>query len=83
MSWFCNSKIPGCDAWWHSKTEGVHSWIDYHISEAHGPPTHFITCSCAEFWWTDLQRIIADMERLSRNAEEVKRIKNNNIGAVS
>jgi hypothetical protein len=43
--WFCNSNIPGCDAWWRSKTEEVHSWIDYHIGEGHGPPTHFITLS--------------------------------------
>ena len=83
ISWFCNSNIPGCDAWWRSKTEEVHSWIDYHIGEGHGPPTHFITLSCAEFWWPDLRRIIVDMEKLSGDSEQVALIESNNIGAIS
>jgi hypothetical protein len=83
ISWFCNSNIPGCDAWWRSKTEEVHSWIDYHIGETHGPPTHFITLSCAEFWWPDLRRIVAHMERLNGNNEQADDIEKNKLGAIS
>ena len=32
----------------------------YHIEQKHGPPTLFITLSCAELWWPDLQRLLAD-----------------------
>ncbi|KAL3799034.1 hypothetical protein HJC23_005173 [Cyclotella cryptica] len=83
ISWFCTSNLPGCDAWWRSKTEEVHSWIDYHIGEGHGPPTHFITLSCAEFWWPDLRRLVADMETLNGNHEQAKKIKNNDFSAIA
>eukprot|EP00984_Skeletonema_dohrnii_P026370 scaffold15707_cov94-Skeletonema_dohrnii-CCMP3373.AAC.4 len=39
--------IRGCDSFW-GKTAELESWIDYHIGRGHGPPTHFITLSCAE-----------------------------------
>jgi hypothetical protein len=38
----------------------VHSWINHHIKMDHGPPTFFITLSCAEYWWHDIQRLICD-----------------------
>ena len=32
----------------------------YHIEQKRGPPTLFLTLSCAELWWPDLQRLLAD-----------------------
>ena len=83
ISWFCKTNIPGCDAWWRAKTEEVHSWIEFHIGEGHGPPTHFITLSCAEFWWSDLRRIVADMEYLSGNQDQAQKIEHNDFTAIS
>ena len=59
--------IRGCDSFWRGKTAELESWIDYHIGRGHGPPTHFITLSCAENWWPDLRRIMVDLERQAGN----------------
>ena len=32
------------------------------MSRQHGPPTHFITLTCAENWWQDLQEIYSSLE---------------------
>eukprot|EP00984_Skeletonema_dohrnii_P001097 scaffold341_cov89-Skeletonema_dohrnii-CCMP3373.AAC.2 len=62
--------IRGCDSFW-GKTE---SWIDYHIGRGHGPPTHFITLSCAENWWPDLRRVMVDLERQAGNHERAQKL---------
>ena len=45
----------------------LNSWINYHLEHKNGPPTLFITLSCAEYWWPDLKRLI------------LTRIKNKNL----
>ena len=37
----------------------------YHIEKGHGPPTLFITLSCAELWWPDLRKLLSDRLILS------------------
>lgn len=59
--------IRGCDSFWRAKTEELESWIDYHISRGHGPPTLFMTFSCAENWWPDLRRLMIQLEREANN----------------
>jgi hypothetical protein len=59
--------IRGSDSFWRGKTAELESWIDYHIGRGHGPPTHFTTLSCAENWWPDLRRLLADLERQAGN----------------
>lgn len=51
---FASQKIRGCDGWWRSKKHELDSWIAYHLDKGHGPPTLFMTFSCAEYWWKDL-----------------------------
>lgn len=63
---YFSQSIKGSDGFWRSKTTELQSWIDFHVSRQHGPPTHFITLTCAENWWPDLRGIMADLER---NAE--------------
>jgi hypothetical protein len=53
------------------------------VGEGHGPPTHFITLSCAEFWWPDLRWIVAAMERLGGNIEQAQKTENNDLSAIS
>ena len=36
----------------------VHSWINHLIEHGHGPPTFFMTLSCAEHQWKDIERLI-------------------------
>ena len=42
--------IKGGDNFWRSKTEDLKHWITHHIARGHGPPTFFVTLSCAENW---------------------------------
>ncbi len=53
------------DSYWQKKTSELESWIDFHISQGHGPPTHFVTLTCAENWWPDLKTLLAYDEDLT------------------
>jgi hypothetical protein len=55
---FAAGKIRGSDSFWRSKKNELESWLSYHLEAGHGPPTLFLTLSCAEFWWKDLQRLL-------------------------
>lgn len=74
--------IRGCDSFWRGKTEELEAWIDFHISRGHGPPTHFITLSCAENWWSDLRRLMIELEERAGNNEQAKRLKENDFQAM-
>ena len=38
----------------------MYTWINHHIKAGHGPPTFFITLSCAEYLWPDIKRLIKE-----------------------
>ena len=59
---YFSQSIRGSDGYWRSKTNELKSWIDYHVSRGHGPPTHFITLTCAENWWPDLYHIMNKLD---------------------
>ena len=61
---YFSQSIRGSDGYWRSKTNELKSWIDYHVSAQHGPPTHFVTLTCAENWWPDLRNIMGDIESI-------------------
>ena len=52
------------------KTKELQAWIDFHISRNHGPPTHFITLTCAENWWPDLRQIYTDLEVIAESTNQ-------------
>ena len=52
--------LKGTDSYWRRQKEQLNEWMNYHIEQKHGPPTLFLTLSCAELWWKDLQRILAE-----------------------
>lgn len=74
--------IRGCDSYWRGKTEELESWIDYHLSRGHGPPTHFITFSCAENWWPDLRRLMIELESEANNQKQVSLLEQNDFKAM-
>lgn len=51
---FAADKIRGSDGWWRARKHELDSWVAHHIERGHGPPTLFMTFSCAEYWWNDL-----------------------------
>jgi hypothetical protein len=55
-----SSKIRGSSSYWRSKRFEVISWINRMIEMGCGPPTLFITLSCAEHFWTDVKRLLED-----------------------
>jgi hypothetical protein len=55
---FAGQKLKGSDAFWRYKKRELDSWIMHHIEQGHGPPTLFLTLSCAELWWPDLERLL-------------------------
>ena len=38
----------------------MYTWINHHIEAGHGPPTFFITLSCAEYMWPDIKRLMIE-----------------------
>jgi Helitron helicase-like domain at N-terminus len=51
---YWNKRIKGSSPYWHQKKSEVYSWINHHVEMGHGPPTYFITLSCAEYFWPDV-----------------------------
>ena len=47
-------------SYWHQKRSELYAWINHHVEVGHGPPTMFITLSCAEHYWPDLIELIQD-----------------------
>ena len=75
--------IRGSDSFWRGKQEELESWIDFHIARGHGPPTHFMTLSCAENWWPDLTRIMIELEKEAGNVEQVEALEQGDFKAMS
>ncbi len=47
MLHYYSHNIKGSDNYWRSKTQELEGWIQHHVSRGRGPPTFFITFSCA------------------------------------
>ena len=50
--------IPGSDAYWREKKSELISWISNHIDLGNGAPSFFMTLSCAEYQWKDIERLV-------------------------
>jgi hypothetical protein len=75
--------IKGSNNYWHSHTIDLEQWINHHVSRGHGPPTFFITLSCEENWWPNLQHLLYQLEKLGGNAKKAKAIKNRGRKEIS
>jgi len=74
--------IKGSDNYWRGKTLELENWINHHVAHGHGPPTFFMTFSCAENWWPDLRRLMAQLEKHAGRVEEAKALENNDFQAM-
>jgi hypothetical protein len=52
--------VSGSAGYWRSKRAELYSWIQHHVEAGHGPPTFFMTFSCAEYKWQDIKRLVVD-----------------------
>ena len=57
---YYSQKMKGSDAYWRSKKGELLSWIHHHLQKGNGPPTLFITLSCAEYYWPDIIRLLQE-----------------------
>mgnify|MGYP003893725311 CR=1 FL=1 len=80
---YFSRNIRGSDNYWRMKTEELEQWIAHHIARGRGPPTFFITFSCAENWWPDLRRLLAQLEYHAGNKATGDAINNNNFQEIS
>lgn len=74
--------IKGSDNYWRGKTQELESWINHHVACGRGPPTFFMTFSCAENWWPDLRRLMAQFENNAGNDHEASLLNNNDFNAM-
>ena len=72
---YFSESIRGSDAFWRKQTRELEGWINHHVAEGNGPPTFFITLSCAENWWPDLRRLMIDLETNAGNLNQVELLK--------
>ncbi len=71
--------IKGSDNYWKSRTEDLQHWIMHHVARGHGPPTVFIRLSCAENWWIDLRRLLAQLEDSAQNYSRAEAIRDGSM----
>ena len=69
---YYSQTICETDGYWRNKINELQAWIDFHVSRRNGPPTHFITLTCAENWWPDLCEIYASLEENAGREDECK-----------
>ena len=74
--------IKGSDNYWRGKTMELENWINHHVAAGRGPPTFFMTFSCAENWWPDLRRLMAQLEANAGNKTQADLLDANNFKAM-
>ena len=74
--------IKGSDNYWRGKTMELENWINHHVAAGRGPPTFFMTFSCAENWWPDLRRLMAQLESNAGNKTESDLLQGNDFKAM-
>ena len=55
---YFGSAMLGSDAYWRNQRQELLSWIFHHMDVGNGPPSLFITLSCAEYHWKDIQQLL-------------------------
>ena len=73
---YYSRNIKGSDNYWRARTEELESWVNHHIARGRGPPTFFITFSCAENWWPDIRRLMAQLEDQAGNMQAARELRN-------
>ena len=64
---YFNKRIKGSTSYWFQKRNEVYTWINHHIEKGNGPPLFFITLTCAEYYWTDLIKLLQERLKLAKS----------------
>jgi hypothetical protein len=50
--------VPGSYSYWRNKRAEMISWIGHHVEQGNGDPSLFVTLSCAENHWQDIENLL-------------------------
>jgi hypothetical protein len=86
LSWinsiiYYSNRVVGSSSYWRARRAEVFSWINHHVEQGHGPPSFFITLSCAEYHWTEIERLIKD--RCQKAGTEVPDFSKGRAGIIN
>lgn len=57
---YWTQNVPGSDGYWRNEKSKLYSWISHHVQQGNGMPMFFITLSCAEYHWPDINRLLKE-----------------------
>ena len=64
---YSSERVRGCSAFWRARRSECNSWINHHVDAGNGPPSMFVTLSCAEYFWPDLSRLLKERYKKDPN----------------
>ena len=79
---YFSTKLTGSDAYWRSQRYQVSTWIHHHMEMGNGPPSIFLTLSCAEYYWPDLIRLLEERIKMDNPAGECPDLKNDKSAMI-
>jgi hypothetical protein len=74
---YFGNNLKGSSLYWRQRREEIHSWINFHVQKGNGAPTAFMTLSCAEHYWPDVECLLN-----KRLDFETRRIKNEALSTL-
>ena len=51
-------RVKGSAGYWRHKHSEVYTWINHHVAIGNGPPSLFMTFSCAEYYWPEIKTLL-------------------------
>lgn len=62
---FYSKNVDGSDSYWSQQRSELYSWLHYHVERGNGAPSFFITLSCGESQWPEIERLVKERMRLA------------------
>jgi hypothetical protein len=50
--------VSGSDSYWRNKRAELISWIAHHVEQGNWAPSLFVTFSCADYHWKDIEKLL-------------------------
>jgi hypothetical protein len=57
--------VPGSDSYWRNKRAELISCICHHVEQGNGSPSLFVTLSCIEYHWQDIEKLLNSRRRIA------------------
>jgi hypothetical protein len=57
--------VPGSDSYWRNKRAELISWTGHRKKQGNGAPSLFVTFSCAEYHWKDIEKLLNDRRKIA------------------